>query len=62
MKKIKINVYYSNICILLVSIEVFGDDVDVIEKKIDVMLEEFSINVGILVKLMVKNVDIEVGE
>lgn len=62
MKKTKINVYHSNTRTLLASTEVFGDDADAIEKKIDVMLEELSINAGTSVKLTAKNVDIEVGE
>jgi len=62
MKKTKINVYHSNTRTLLASTEVFSDDADAIEKKIDVMLEELSINAGTSVKLTAKNVDIEVGE
>ena len=62
MKKTKINAYQSGTRTLLASTEVFDDDADAIEKKIEVMLEELSINPGTSVKLTAKNVDIEVGD
>ena len=62
MKKTKINAYQSGTRTLLASTEVFDDDADAIEKKIEVMLEELSINAGTSVKLTAKNVDIEVDD